>query len=409
MNLQQTHQILKNSQSRFLALFEQSPLSMILFSPSGYIRVANQAFEDLFDIAAEDLIASNFNIIDHEKILKSEIFEHLAMGFSEGFIELPQTIFFSHGRVSIVDNDDSWLRCFIYPLKDDLGDVIEVVMMHKDISEQIYGKNSLLKFNSELESLVEKRTTRLKALNEELIRSKIREEAAMRAKDEFFSNMSHELRTPLTAIKEASSMLYQGFYEGQPDKQHELFSIVRNECERLIRSVDSILDASKLQTGIKAYYFRPSCIISLLKKSIINLNPIARKKNIQLELKYGPEIPLVNIDEEKISRVMTNLIGNALKFTPYNGKIVIRIHQNPEQITHIKISVSDTGKGINSMDLDKIFNKFEQAEQENKEAKGSGLGLFIAQSIIVDHKGKIWALSAPGKGSTFYFTLPVSS
>ncbi len=398
MNLQQTHQSLKNSQSRFLALFEQCPLSMLLFSPTGYIRFANQAFENFFNIEVQDLIASNFNIIEHEIILSSPVFEHVIKGFTQKIVELPQTIFFFDRSIKIVNKKDSWLRCFIYPVKDDSGNVIEVVMMHKDISG-----------NRELENRVQKRTTRLKALNAELVRSKIREEAAMRVKDEFFSNVSHELRTPLTAIKEASSMLSQGLYAGQPDKQHELFSIVKNECERLMLSVDSILDVSKIQAGIKAYRFKAFNIIPLLQKTIVNLDPIARKKHISLELKCGPDIPQVLMDREKIGRVMTNLVGNALKFTPVDGTIVISAFYTDAQKTFVKISVSDNGIGISSIHLDNIFNKFTQVKQKNNTKKGSGLGLFIARNIIADHKGIIWAESKPGKASTFYFTLPLAS
>lgn len=407
MNLAQTHQSLKNSQSRFLALFEQSPLSMLLFSPQGYIRVANQAFETLFSVGVHDLIASNFNMMEHEKVKSSEIFEYIIKGFTHHFVELPKTPFFSSGDLTIVNHEDCFLRCFIYPIKDELGNIIEVVMMHKDMSEQIRAKDSLIRFNQRLENLVEKRTKRLKALNEELIRSKIREEAAMREKDEFFSNVSHELRTPLTAIKEASSMLFQGIYAHHPEKQHELFIIIKEECDRLILSVDSILDVAKIQSGMRSCCFQTLDIPPLLQKTLMNLEPIAGKKRIRMEFLCKSDIPRVRMDEEKIGRVLINLIGNALKFTPENGHITVSAVKD-EKESFVTISVRDTGCGIHSKDLDIIFDKFIRLRQTNNKTKGSGLGLFIARNIIADHKGKLWAESQPGKGSSFFFTLPAA-
>ncbi|MCG8688248.1 MAG: PAS domain-containing protein, partial [Desulfobacterales bacterium] len=159
MNLQQTRQLLQNSQSRFISLFEQSPQSMVLFSPSGYIRGANQAFEELFNLAADDLIAVNFNLIEHDTIMGSGIFEHIFIGFTRKFVELPQTVIFSGKTVRIVDNDDLWLRCCLYPVRDDQGEVIEVVMMHRDVSSQF--PPSLLNFNRELENRVAERTRKL--------------------------------------------------------------------------------------------------------------------------------------------------------------------------------------------------------------------------------------------------------
>lgn len=405
MNQQQTHQLLQTSQSRFISLFEQSPQSMVLFSPSGYIRAANQAFEEMFNLAADDLIAENFNLIEHDTVMESGIFEHIFIGFTQKFIELPQAVVFRDNTVCIKGNEDSWLRCCLYPVRDDQGEVMEVVMMHRDVSTQF--PPALFNFNRELENQVAERTRKLKSMNDALIRSRIREAAAMRARDEFFSNASHELRTPLTAIKEAAAMLCNGLYGDQPRKQQDLFAIVKEECDRLIRSVDNMLDMSKKKADIGTYQFENSDIRSLLTRNLRHLDPIARKRNICLELAGESDLPAVRMDREKIHRVMTNLIGNALKFTPPGGRVTVSAQKTAGESPAVRISVCDTGRGMAPGEIDHVFNRFRQIRPKNGGKKGFGLGLFIVQSIISEHRGEIWAESEPGKGSRFYFTLPV--
>ncbi len=398
--------ILKESQSRFLAIFEQSPISMILFSPQGYVRGANQAFEQFFGLEPEELITSNFNILGHESIQDPTLFITINKGFQDRFVELGQTILFTHDGIRVVSRERAWLSCSIHPIKDSLGEIIEVVMMHQDISGQKETENSLLMLNHELETVLKKRTAKLKKLDQELIRAKIHEDTAIRNRDEYFAKMSHELRTPLTAIKEASSMLHQGIFQDKPRQQKELLSIVKDECNRLIRSVNRVLDFSKMETGIKKYSFERASLNNVISSSVFKLNPIAQKKEIHLEFSPKCCIPQVKIDPEKIGKVLGNLIGNALKFTPTGGRINIKSTLIPDG-SCVQVSIADTGCGIDSNYLERIFDMFERIKHKSYGVKGSGLGLFIANTIISDHKGKIWAESELGKGSTFFFTLPV--
>jgi len=226
-------------------------------------------------------------------------------------------------------------------------------------------------------------------------------------KIDFISHVSHELRTPLTAIKEASSMLLDGVFIDRPEKQYELFSIVKEECERLINSVNRILDLARMEAGMMEYFFKTSSIIPIIEKSVVKLNPIAQKKKIDITLNLVQDLPIVRMDEEKIGQVMENLLSNALKFTPEGGKITISALKNTKNNT-VEVSVSDTGCGIPKEELERVFDKFKRIDSGKRAVRGTGLGLSIAKYIITAHGGQIWAESEHGRGSTFSFSLPIS-
>ncbi|UCF89879.1 MAG: MCP four helix bundle domain-containing protein [Desulfobacterales bacterium] len=227
-------------------------------------------------------------------------------------------------------------------------------------------------------------------------------------KVDFISHVSHELRTPLTAIREASSMLLAGTYANVPEKQHELLIITKQECERLIASVTRILDLSRMESKMMEYHFSHCNLLPVIQKTVLKLAAIAQSKKISLELKPPSALPWLNIDPEKIGIVMENLIGNALKFTPSGGFVVINAALANNRREFVEISVTDSGTGIPQASLEKIFDKFRRIDDGIQTPRGTGLGLSIAKHVVAAHGGKIWAESQPGRGSTFFFTLPVS-
>lgn len=226
-------------------------------------------------------------------------------------------------------------------------------------------------------------------------------------KIDFINHVSHELRTPLTVIKEASGMLREGVFTDAPKKEHELLTMVYEECERLIHSVSRILDLSCMEARMMDYHFRKCPLSTVIKKSVIKLAPIAQRKNINIEFNFAPDLPMVNIDEERIGQVLENLVGNALKFSGSGGIISICASLNNGNKRHVEVLVSDAGCGISSENLEKIFDKFKRIEGGMEAARGTGLGLSISKYIIAAHGEKIWAESELGKGATFFFTLPV--
>ncbi|MCJ7615506.1 MAG: ATP-binding protein [Desulfobacterales bacterium] len=232
-------------------------------------------------------------------------------------------------------------------------------------------------------------------------------------KADLISNISHELRTPLAVIREAVSLLSSGtiLASDSADKELKLLSIIGEECERLINSVNSILDLSRMDAGMMEYNMEKYSLYPLIEKSVIKIKPIAEKKKIELEVKLDSKLPFVNIDGQKICQVLDNLLGNALKFTPEMGRVMITgsliDKKTSEHVTNKKgefvvVSVSDNGCGISENNIKEIFDKFKIFH-----GKGTGLGLYIARHIVTAHGGDIWAKSEKGKGSIFSFTLPV--
>lgn len=226
-------------------------------------------------------------------------------------------------------------------------------------------------------------------------------------KKDFISHVSHNLRTPLTAIREATSMLIEGTYADTPAKQQELLTITKEECERLIDSVSQILDLSRMEAKMMDYQLNKSDLLTVIRKSVLKLAPIAQRKKIDLELKPPSDLPPVKMDVERISQLMENLIGNALKFSSEGGKVVLSACVKNYGKQFVEVAVADTGCGIPKENLEKIFDKFKRIDHGRETDRGTGLGLSIAKHIIADHGGRIWAQSKLGNGSTFFFTLPV--
>jgi len=227
-----------------------------------------------------------------------------------------------------------------------------------------------------------------------------------RIKSDFFSHMSHELRTPLTSIKEGTSMLLEGLGGEVTERQDHILRIIVQESNRMIGLVNALLDISKMEAGMTKYQFETIDLSVVAKESVEVLTPLAEAKDITIDNKITADF-LVKADPERIHQVFRNLVGNAVKFTPEKGRIII---DAMVQDGAVQVVVHDTGVGIKEENLERIFHKFQQiiTEKDHK-TKGTGLGLATVKQIILAHGGKVWAKSRIEKGSTFYFTLPLAA
>jgi len=225
-------------------------------------------------------------------------------------------------------------------------------------------------------------------------------------KSDFFSNMSHELRTPLASIREGTTMLLEGLGGEISEKQQHILKIIVQESNRLIDQVNALLDLSKMEAGMLTYQFVPTDLYTLVKESLDALSPLAEAKNITIDYKIRPLQP-VKVDQERMLQVFRNIIGNAIKFTPENGKIKLEANVKG---SFVEVRVHDTGIGIQKEDLESIFHKFQQiVPKTGEKIKGTGLGLAAVKQIILAHGGKVWVTSQVGQGSTFYITLPLAA
>jgi signal transduction histidine kinase len=217
--------------------------------------------------------------------------------------------------------------------------------------------------------------------------------------------VSHELRTPLTAIKEGISIVLDGSAGVVNPKQADLLNISYRNVNRLHRLINDILDYQKLEVGKMAINLATGNLADLLREAVKAEEPAANEKGLAIKLETAENLPRVNFDPDRISQVIANYLNNAIKFTN-NGGIKVTANLDPES-GEIKVCVADTGIGIESEDMGKLFKQFQQISKLNEHKTGStGLGLAICKKIIESHGGRVYAESIPGKGSKFYFTLP---
>jgi len=224
-------------------------------------------------------------------------------------------------------------------------------------------------------------------------------------KSAFFAHMSHELRTPLASIREGSKIFLDGLVGEINEKQRHILGIIVQESDRLINLVNSLLDLAKMEAGMLDYHFARSDFPALVRDVLQGLQPLADARGVRLNSTIH-DLPAVSVDRERIMQVVRNLVGNAIKFTPEQGSITLAAEVRGKML---EATVRDTGIGIPEDELTRIFLKFRQVlPDRGGKIKGTGLGLATVKQIIIAHGGSVWATSQLGKGSTFYFTLPLA-
>jgi signal transduction histidine kinase len=264
-------------------------------------------------------------------------------------------------------------------------------------------EEELRRHRDNLEGLVEERTSELKAANERLQREVQERRKAERLKDEFVSTVSHELRTPLAITKEGISLLADGIPGPVADKQAKVLHAVASNIDRLSRIINDLLDVSKIEAGKMEMHKDRIDLAQLVRQAAASLEPLATQKKLRVEVAFDAEPCEVYADPDRIMQVLTNLIGNAVKFTMTGHVRVSVTHHDGEAVC----AVEDTGIGIADTDLPRLFGKFVQIGRTHGAGqKGTGLGLTIAKSIVELHGGRIWVESELNKGTTFRFTLP---
>ncbi len=224
-----------------------------------------------------------------------------------------------------------------------------------------------------------------------------------RAKSEFLNIASHELRTPLTSIKGSLSLLQSGVAGDVNDSSKNLMNIAETETDRLIRLINDVLDLAKIEAGRLPLEKEWVSLESLVNETITSLQGLATTASVRLEASKLPHLE-IDVDSDRIKQVLTNLISNAIKFSPEKG--VVNISADIDAHGSLRLNVHDQGRGIAPEDIERIFEKFSQATGPNNPlVKGTGLGLAIARAIVTEHEGHIGVESTIGKGSQFYFTL----
>jgi len=229
-------------------------------------------------------------------------------------------------------------------------------------------------------------------------------EIASKHKSQFLANMSHELRTPMNAILGYTELIQDQIYGEVPEKIRDVLERVQASGRHLLGLINDVLDLSKIEAGQLTLSLADYSLKEVVQAVFTATESRAAEKKLALKITVPPDLPPGKGDERRLTQVLLNLVGNAIKFTEV-GEVRMEV---AAQDSAFLVSVSDTGPGIAPADQERIFEEFQQADSSSTRKKGgTGLGLAITKRIIELHGGRIWVESAPGQGSTFRFTLPV--
>jgi len=234
-----------------------------------------------------------------------------------------------------------------------------------------------------------------------------KEREAERLKSEFISTISHELRTPLTSIEGFVSIILGGKSGEVPKKQEEFLKIVQAQSKHLERLIKNLLDFSRFTSGKMEIEKKPMSLNDVMDEILSVMSAQLLEKKFKVELDIEKNLPKISGDSEKLGMVFSNILGNAIKFGSGEGRIKISAKLEKDNIL---VSITDNGIGIAKENIDKLFQMFYQVDSTlTRKVGGAGIGLAVSKEIVQAHGGNIWVESpGPGKGSTFYFTLPVS-
>jgi PAS domain S-box-containing protein len=247
--------------------------------------------------------------------------------------------------------------------------------------------------------------TELKNTEEDLRQSRDKEQRANRAKSEFLTRTSHELRTPLNIIMGFAEFLIEGKLDPLDPKHKEYLQDIYSSGKHLLRLIDDVLDLGRVEVGKMRLRLEKFSARSAVEGVSTEIKTLAQKRKIHLDVVISPEIREVTLDQQKFKQILHNLLSNAIKFTESGG--LVRIRVQPQDAHHFKLVIKDTGIGIKSEDLPRLFQDFEQLDSgSSRRYEGSGLGLALTKGLVELQGGTISVESQYGVGTTFLVVLP---
>ena len=364
-DLKDAIELITKEEKKMTAIVNSLAEGLVLVDGNYRVLHINPAAEHLLNVGA-DQVGEELTLIVQDITLARALKE------SEGQISLNETV---NLEVTVDQRgENSTLRIVGSPFLDEAGAVLGTVYVFDDIT---------------------------------------REKEIDQMKSDFVSLVSHELRTPMTSIIGFVSLILDGKTGPINDKQRRSLVRVQHQAERLADLINDLLDISRIEAGRIQMKQEEISVSEIAEQRIEEISPQADAKSIELRLFASESLPHTIGDQERIGQVFTNLIGNAIKFTPESGKIAVRISANgmlsgkSDRALHIE--VIDTGEGIPIEERERVFNRFHQLGNINtRQEGGSGLGLSIVKSIVESHGGTVWVDDGyEGRGSNFQFTLPI--
>jgi len=371
-----TEMSLKESEERFRRLTETSTDAIISIDSQGRIWLFNLAAERIFGYSAKEIYLQTIDLLIPEKY-GAVFLKGIKRYFDTGVSTILGQIFEFKGRRKGGD----LFPCELSLSEVKAGDEITFIGIIRDISER-----------KKVEAELERFTNALKESNI--------------TKDKFFSIIAHDLKSPFNAILGLTNALIEDYRNLDEKRIESLLKTIKSSSERAFELLENLLVWANTQTGHIDYKPQPVSLKDLVDESIALLDGPAANKGIRIESELKAEC-IVMADRQMILTVLRNLISNAVKFTPFGGRIGIAV--NPGQ-DFCEVSVRDSGIGIPKEYIEKLFRiETKHSTRGTADEKGTGLGLILCKEFVERHGGKIWVESEEGRGSTFYFTLPVVS
>lgn len=371
---------------------EQSPVTIIITDTKGYIQYVNPKFVETTGYSVEEVLGK------HTRVLKS--------GYStpEEYEELWKTISSGadwHGEFKNMKKDGElyWESATISPIINTAGETTHFIAIKEEIS---YRKESEILLKQKTHE-IEVQNEEYKHLNEELIQAKEHAEESDRLKSAFLANMSHEIRTPMNGILGFAGLLKEPMLTGE--QQKEYIDIIEKSGVRMLSIINDIIDISKIESGLMKVKMEESNINDQIEYISTFFKPEVESKGMKFSAvkSLDSDDSIIKTDSEKVYAILINLVKNAIKYSN-SGFIEFGYFKKGE---YLEFFVKDTGNGIPKNRQKAIFERFVQADIEDKMAEqGAGLGLSISKAFTKMLGGKIWLESEEGKGSTFYFTVP---
>ncbi len=335
------------------ATLESMLVGVLAVNNKGRITVLNQVAAQLLGTPSENGVGT-----DYKETVKDEKVRDLIRRTLENGEEIVEELVFNVGT------SERYFQAQTAPIRGDNNEMIGQVTILSDVTE-------------------------LKRLDQ--------------MKTDFVSHVSHELRTPLTSIKGFVATLLadtEGYYD--LETRREFLQIIDQECDRLTRLINDLLNLSRIEAGRALELILKPVNVAEIARKIVEIQKNYTSKH-QFIVEVKGSVPTIVADEDKVDQILTNLVGNAVKYSPDGGEVRITIEEEPET-GGVLIAVKDQGIGIPKDVIPRLFQRFTRVE--GRRVVGTGLGLYLTRHLIEAHGGKIWVESEEGKGSTFYFILP---
>ncbi len=382
---------LRESEAEYRLLADNMVEMVAMVGLDGRFTYASPSFLRALGWSPEDVTRMRFRELIHPEDYR---------GVAAGLKSLgPTGYLVSEYRVRCKDGSYVWTESMTQLLHDADGTPRCYLASGRDVTRRRAAEEELRLYRERLEELVAARTA-------ELAVAKERAEVADRLKSAFLASMSHELRTPLNSILGFTTILLGGLAGPLVSEQRRQLGMVQASAEHLLELINDVLDLSKIEAGQLEVEWAQVDLGAVVTRVLESIEPLAARKQLAVSATIAPEVGTVVSDRHRVEQVLLNLLSNAVKFTA-QGSITVSCTLASDRVV---TAVRDTGIGIREADVERLFRPFQQLEQGMaRRYDGTGLGLSICRRLVELLGGEVWVESEWGRGSTFYFTLPVTA